>query len=150
MSLPTDTNSWIHLISTIDVVVEALNGDLDGSSALILNAVSTAARTIRPKNARKLTYIYASGTWVHGDNRTETVSDTTPVTDPVGIVGWRVGREQEVISSTILNGIVIRAGLVYGGQEGILAPMFKAAREGKVAWYGKSGGKLASIHQDDL
>lgn len=138
------------MIASIDVVIEALNGDLSGSSALILNAVSTAARTLRPKNSRRLTYIYASGTWVHGDNRTEIVSDSTPVTNPLEIVGWRVGREQEVISSSILNGIVIRAGLVYGGPEGILGMMFTAARDGKLAWYGKPGGKAASIHQDDL
>jgi hypothetical protein len=88
---------------------------------------------------------------VHGDNRTDTVSDTTPITKPVEIVGWRVDREQEVIKSQVLNGIVIRASTVYGRGEGILEPLFRTAvTDGKVAWYGRAGGKLPTIHQDDL
>lgn len=55
---PTDTNAYIKLVATLDVVVETLNGDLNGTSALVLNAVSTASRTLRPASASKITYIY--------------------------------------------------------------------------------------------
>lgn len=40
---------------------------------------------------------------------------------------------------------------MYGRGEGILEPLFRAAvTEGKVAWYGRQGGKLPTVHQDDL
>lgn len=70
---------------------------------------------------------------------------------PIEIVGWRVDREQEVIKSQVLNGIVIRAPTVYGRGQGILEPLFRAAvKDSKVAWYGRQGGKLPTVHQDDI
>lgn len=98
----------------------------------------------------KLTYIYSSGTWVHGENRRDTVTDTTPCTNPAKLVAWRVDQEQRVIKDANLNGIVIRPALLYGRSGSALAQLFKSASEGKVAWYGTPGARFALIHADDL
>ncbi|KAF4565285.1 hypothetical protein EYR36_001855 [Pleurotus pulmonarius] len=52
--------------------------------------------------------------------------------------------------STALNGIVIRLSLLYGRGGSLLAPLFKSAQEGKVAWYLAPGGRFALVHADDL
>ena len=59
-------------------------------------------------------------------------------------------QEQRVVTDANLNGIVIRPALLYGRSASLLAPLFKSASEGKVAWYGTPGGRYALIHTDDL
>lgn len=113
-------------------------------------AVTKAAQELRPHGAPKLTYIYTSGTWVHGENRNEVVTDTTPIRSPPELVAWRPEREQVVVNNKILNGIVVRPGLLYGRSGSLLAPFFQSASEGKVWYPGTPGGRFALIHADDL
>jgi nucleoside-diphosphate-sugar epimerase len=87
---------------------------------------------------------------VHGDNRSEAVTDTTPITSPVEIVAWRPAQEQRVITDTTLNGLVIRPGMLYGRSGSIFASLFKSASEGDVTWPGTPGGRYAVVHADDL
>jgi nucleoside-diphosphate-sugar epimerase len=141
----TVPDAWIELIKDIDVIIDAI-----GSSPDILTIVSKAAETTRPSHAPKVTYIYTSGTWVHGDNCTDVVTDTTPITSPLGIVAWRPAHEQLVISNTTLNGLVIRPSIVYGRDGSLFATLFKSASEGRVMWPGKPGGRYSLVHTDDL
>jgi len=97
-----------------------------------------------------VTYIYTSGTWVHGDNGNDIVTDTTPITNPIPLTAWRQAFEQLVIGDPVLNGIVIRPSLLYGKSGSLLAPLFESAAKGKVAWPGTPGGKYVTIHTDDL
>ncbi|KAF4565296.1 hypothetical protein EYR36_001866 [Pleurotus pulmonarius] len=129
---PTST-SWHHLIAKLDVVIESIGGfpDLAQASTAILQDVSASAAKLRPPGAPKLSYIYTSGTWVKGDSRTEIVSDTTPLGTPVQLTAWRIPLEQAVVTSTVLNGIVIRPALLYGRGGSLLAP-------------------FALVHADDL
>jgi nucleoside-diphosphate-sugar epimerase len=148
----TDPTPWLHLVKTLDVVIDAVGGtaDIRTLSASLLSSISTAAKDLRPPTAPKLTYIYTSGTWVHGENRKDTVSDTTPCTDPAKLVAWRLDQEQLVVTDAHLNGIVVRPALIYGRSGSLFAPLLQAASEGKVAWYGTPGGRYALIHPDDL
>ncbi|KAG5220450.1 NAD(P)-binding protein [Salix suchowensis] len=116
----------------------------------ILRGVSESASKLRPPGAPKLTYIYTSGIWIHGDNRKDVVSDTTPITKPIDLVTWRIPFEQAVIGDPNLNGFVVRPALVYGRTASILAGLFRSASEGKVAWYGTPGGRYCLVHADDL
>jgi len=149
-----DTNNpdiWLPLVSTLDVVIETIGRtEAKSSSQMLLDATVEAARKHRPSNAPKLTYICTSGVWVHGDDRQEIKSDTTPITETVEITAWRPELEQRVITNSDVNGIVIRPALVYGRSGSLLAPLFKKAYEGKVSWYGAPGGRYAAVHTDDL
>ncbi|KAK6974911.1 NAD(P)-binding protein [Favolaschia claudopus] len=102
------SDAWIPLIATLD----------------------RSAAALRPPGSPPLSYIYTSGTWVHGDSRTTTVTDTTPIVTPPKLVAWRPAIEQLVVSSTVLNGI--------------------GAAEGRVSWPGTPGGRYALVHADDL
>jgi len=148
----TNPSAWIHLIGTLDVIIDAVGGtaDIRTLSAALLSSISTAAKELRPPSSAKLTYIYTSGTWVHGENRKDVVSDTTPCTNPPELVAWRLDQEQAVINNPNLNGIVLRPALLYGRSGSLFEPLFKSASEGKVAWYGTPGGRYALIHTDDL
>ncbi|TFY67335.1 hypothetical protein EVG20_g3979 [Dentipellis fragilis] len=143
--------AWIGLISEVDVVIESLGGTTDDSvmGPAVFNAVSAAAKQ-RPAGMPKLTYIYTSGAWTHGDDRKNVVTDTTPITNPVRLVKWRPAHEQAVLNDPVLNSIIIRPAFLYGGDASLLAPLFESASEGKVKWYDTPGGRFSVIHCEDL
>ncbi|KIJ04545.1 hypothetical protein PAXINDRAFT_52935, partial [Paxillus involutus ATCC 200175] len=150
---PSNADSWVHLVPTLDVVIEALGGtaDLRNLPVSLLNTVGTAAQSSRPATAPKISYIYTSGIWVHGSSPDEFVSDTTPLQNPVPLVSWRPAVEQMVLKDERVNGIVIRPAMLYGKGASLFDPLFEAAATGgKVAWYGKPGGRFVLIHADDL
>lgn len=142
---------WIHTIKDLDVVIDcarSTTNKMSGEETCV--AVRNAAQELRPQGAPKLTYIYTSGTWVHGDNRTDVVTDTTPITSPPQRLKWRPELERYIINDKILNGFVIRPALLYGLSASLLAPFFKSASEGHVWFPGTPGGRFALIHADDL
>jgi len=144
------SDSWLSHIVTLDVIIEAITASPDGARGTF-ERVANAAAELRPNGAPLLSYIHTSGTWVHGDSRTEIVTDTTPLVRPaVQIAAWRPAVEQLVARSTAVNGIVVRPSLLYGRSASILAPLFKTASEGRVVWPGTPGGRYAVIHADDL
>ncbi|RPD60050.1 NAD(P)-binding protein [Lentinus tigrinus ALCF2SS1-7] len=146
-----DTAAYLPLVSSIDVIIDAIGGtDLKEMSNYLLSATAEAVQVHRPSHAPKLTYIYTSGTWVHGESRTEVVTDTSALTSPVELVSWRPAQEQRVISNPHLNGIVVRPALLYGRSGSLTAMLFKSAHSGEVVWYGTPGGRMALIHADDL
>jgi len=151
VSDPTNTESWRSLLATVDAVIDATGSeDTSKLSPIVFNAISEAAAAVRPPNAVRLTFIHTSGSWVHGDNRDETVTDTTPAKTDNSFVAWRIGHEQAVVTSQLLNGIVIRPSLLYGRSGSMFDPLFKQAYDGEISWYGTPGGRYALIHQDDL
>ncbi|KAF8190197.1 NAD(P)-binding protein [Mycena galopus ATCC 62051] len=144
----TDSDAWMPLIGTLDVIIETVTASPEGGRS-ILERVTNAAAS-RPPGAPLLSYIYTSGTWVHGDSRTEIVTDSTPLTRPSPLMAWRPEFEQLVVRNTTLNGIVVRPALLYGRSASLLANLFNGAAEGKVVWPGTPGGRYAVIHADDL
>jgi nucleoside-diphosphate-sugar epimerase len=144
--------TWIHLIATIDVVINALGGTDVRQLVEVAFEATRSAAAARPAGSPKLTYIFTSGTWVHGDKRNtgEIVTDTTPVTNPPELVQGRPANEQRVVKDDILNGIVIRPGYVYGKGGSYLANLFAGASQGKVRWAGWPGGRFSAVHADDL
>ncbi|EKM52493.1 uncharacterized protein PHACADRAFT_164427 [Phanerochaete carnosa HHB-10118-sp] len=152
VSQTSDLSTWLPLIASLDVIIEVVGGtaDVRELSKTLLNAVASAAQSSRPAHAPKLTYIYTSGTWVHGDDRTAIKTDTSPITAPAQHVAWRAEQEQRVVTNTVLNGIVIRPALLYGRSGSLLVPLFKGAAEGTVMWFGTPEDRYALIRVDDL
>ncbi|PPQ76381.1 hypothetical protein CVT26_015389 [Gymnopilus dilepis] len=146
----TNPSQWIEIVKDLDAVIDCVGGDVKSLGEIIFTAVREAAQTHRPQGAPKLTYIYTSGAWVHGDNRTDIVTDTTPIVKSADLVAWRPEHERQVAHDTILNGFVIRPALMYGRSASIFALFFKSAAEGKVWFPGTPGGRLAVLHTDDL
>ncbi|PPQ73735.1 hypothetical protein CVT26_011890 [Gymnopilus dilepis] len=143
-------SQWIEIVKDLDAVIDCVGGDIKSLGEVIFTAVREAAQKHRPQGAPKLTYVYTSGGWVHGDSRNDIVTDTTPITKPVDLVAWRPEHERRVAHDATLNGFVIRPAGVYGRSGSIFAPFFKSASEGKVRFPGTPGGRLAVLHTDDL
>ncbi|TCD70853.1 hypothetical protein EIP91_001161 [Steccherinum ochraceum] len=147
-----DPSKWEHIIADVDVVLEAVasNTELEKLSRTVQKAVADAAVKLRPPHAPKLTYIYTSGTWVHGEDRENIVSDTTPLTKPATLVAWRPQLEQDVLANPAWNPVIVRPALLYGRGGSLVAPLFDSALQGKAIWYGTPGARMAFIHCDDL
>ncbi|CDO75541.1 hypothetical protein BN946_scf184883.g3 [Trametes cinnabarina] len=142
---------YLPLIARVDAIIDAVGGtDLRRVSQFLLNAIASAVQKHRSPHAPKLTYVYTSGTWVHGENRDDVVGDTSPLGLTPELVAWRPAQEQRVVTNPHLNGIVIRPALLYGRSASLMAPFFRKAYEGHVEWPGTPGGRLALIHCDDL
>jgi len=148
---------FLSLIPTLDVVIEAIGGSanfrLVGPS--LLQQIGDAAKTSRPAHAPKLTYIYTSGIWVHGNDAQSYVSDTTPLASPLELVAWRPAVEQQVLQHPVLNGIVIRPSLCYGYTASLFAIAFQSAAEGRAVWFGRPGedvskARIPTVHVDDV
>lgn len=148
------------IINTVEVIIECVGGTEPWKTGPDIHQIVTAAATeLRPKHAPKLTYIYSSGTLVHGHSE-EIVTDSSPHASGSPLVAFRTEFERTVVESAVLNGIVIRPSLVYGrsgSTSGIFFDKVKVeeneltgSRKGTVQWFGKPGMRISSIHVDDL
>ncbi|CCM04668.1 uncharacterized protein FIBRA_06854 [Fibroporia radiculosa] len=147
----TDPSPWVPLVATLDLIIDAVGGaDVRTLQPALFSATVAAAQQHRPAGAPKLAYICTSGTWVHGESRTDIVTDTTPISRPVAISAWRPPFEQAITASSALDVVVIRPSLVYGRSGSILARLFRSAHQGRVRWFGTPGGRYSVVHTDDL
>lgn len=159
------------------MVIDCVGGnDISKLCASIFDAVLEEAKVSRP-NGPPLSYIYCSGTWVHGNHlegklkftpRFESqgltlrsaepygsTSDRAPVDDPMPITAWRLIHEQRALAageefSKHLTVNVVRPSLLYGKSASITGLIFATAREGEVKFAGTGRERIATIHCDDL
>ncbi|CAG7855069.1 SubName: Full=Uncharacterized protein {ECO:0000313/EMBL:CCA75650.1} [Serendipita indica DSM 11827] len=149
-----DPATWEKHLVDADVVVDCAAGDIATNARRLFQVVTSSAARIRPGNRgtySKLAYIYTSGTWVHGEERSQLRSDTSLPTPPL-LVAWRPAVEDQVVKSEIVRGIVIRPSLVYGRQGSLFSSLFAQATPSveKLEWFGTPGGSYALVHVDDL
>src|SRR4051794_32543411 len=88
-----------------EVFVHAAQSNTAADAELVASSVATFA-------AQKGFLIYTSGVWVLG-NTTGVADESSPV-NPLALVGWRAGIEQQVLAA---GGAVLRPGCVYGGEQ---------------------------------
>ncbi|KIK63258.1 hypothetical protein GYMLUDRAFT_72454 [Collybiopsis luxurians FD-317 M1] len=86
----SDPTPWVEIV--IDAVGRA--ADIKVISQSTLDAVSRATQATCPPHTPRLNYVYTSRTWIHGDNRTEVVTDTAPLRNPTELVAWLPAQEQ--------------------------------------------------------
>jgi len=105
---PADVGEWKHPLATIEAVIDAAATYNSADGVKVFNLVTEAVKTVRPAHIAKLTYVETSGACVHGKNRDEIVTDTTPTVTPNPFAAWKVVHERNLVGSTPLYGIVIR------------------------------------------
>jgi len=146
-----DLDKWKHLLANVDAVINIAPAYTPDDGVKVFHSVTEAVTAIRPAHATKLTYIETSGAWVHGDNRDEVITDTTPTAAPHPFVAWRAFHERDVVGNALLNGIVIRPVWVIGRSGSHLGNLlFPGAHAGEVVCAGTPGARYSIIHQDDL
>jgi nucleoside-diphosphate-sugar epimerase len=118
-----------------------------------LETIIAAAR--RPRTAGAATprsrfVIYTSGVWVLGPTP-EPATESAPV-NPIPHVSWRPNHEALVLGacSDQLRTMVVRPGVVYGGREGTIGDLFKAASNGLVRVVGDGNNHWPLVYDRDL
>lgn len=152
----------------IEVVVDVA-GASQGSMQFLNDVKSIGLERLESHRASgdlkapKLGFVYCSGTWIHGSNDGQLISDLDVVgssakTPPPTLLEWRVETERAVLAASgILDVAIIRPALIYGRESTIWTPFFLPVLE--AARTGHSGvvdiplapdGKPGLVHVDDV
>lgn len=147
-----DPATWASHIPDADAVISVASSNIATEGNRLFKAIETTAASLRSPGTPKLTWIFASGTWIHGDNRSVIRSDGAPldVNRMPKVASWLPALEQEFISSQVVNGIVIRPAMCYGRSGSLWAGLFEQVESGRLSWPGTPGGAYATVHIDDL
>jgi len=119
-------------------------------------AVETLLSTAkRPRTAgaaapAKRFLVYTSGLWMLG-RTPEPASEESPI-NPIALVAWRRDLEELVLGagSSQLRTAVVRPGVVYGGRNGMVGDIFKAATNGLVRVVGDGNNHWPLVYDRDL
>jgi nucleoside-diphosphate-sugar epimerase len=118
-----------------------------------LDTIIAAAR--RPRTAGASTpptrfIIYTSGIWILG-RTPEPAAEDAPI-NPIALSSFRPAHERMVLDAAgdRLRTIVVRPGVVYGGAEGTVGDIFKAASNGLVRVVGDGNNHWPLIYDRDL
>lgn len=90
---------------------------------------------------------------MHGDSKTDSLSDRSPVNRPVALSAWRPSLEQKIIASMSpsFTANIIRPGMVYGGNSSVLGhTLFASAKGGRITWFGDIDAYMPTIHKVDV
>lgn len=118
-----------------------------------LETMIAAARRPRTSGSTapaKRFIVYTSGIWVLGQTP-EPVAEDAPL-NPIPLVSSRPELEEFVLESAAdrLRTLVIRPGVVYGGGEGTVGDLFKAATNGLVRIVGDGNNHWPLVYDRDL
>lgn len=97
-------------------------------------------------------FIYTSGVWVYGSTGDSVATEDTPL-NPTPMVAWRPADENLALEGAArgVRSVVIRPGIVYGGEGGIIGGMQREAREkGVVRFVGTGDNRWPQVHVEDL
>jgi len=137
----------------VHTAFDAASGRGPAVDRVALEALIAAAR--RPRTAGATApatrfIIYTSGVWVLG-RTSEPANETTPL-NPIQLVAWRPQHEQVAAESggDRLRAIIVRPGVVYGGGNGMVGDLFKAASNGLVRVIGDGNNRWPLIYDRDL
>jgi nucleoside-diphosphate-sugar epimerase len=92
--------------------------------------------------------VFTSDVWVLGST-VQPVDETAP-TQPVAHVAWRPAHEQFVLQSTGIRPLVVRPGLVFGGDRGFIGDLFKDGTNGLVRVIGEGRNRRPAVYDRDL
>jgi nucleoside-diphosphate-sugar epimerase len=118
-----------------------------------LETIIAAAKRPRTAGATaplKRFIIYTSGVWILG-RTLEPASEDAPI-NPIAASAFRPAHEQLVLDAANehLRTICVRPGVVYGGGDGMVSDIFKAANNGLVRVVGDGNNHWPLVYDRDL
>ena len=119
--------------------------DVDRKAIETLMGLASA----RAKSA-PVSFVYTSGIWVLGSNAQPMDESAQP--NPGQLLGWRPDHEQMVLKAAgpNLRTAVIRPGIVYGGNRGIVSDLLKNALNGLIRVIGTGDNHWPLVYDRDL
>jgi nucleoside-diphosphate-sugar epimerase len=139
-----------RLAADHDVVVHAAASC--GADRQKLDEAATAALLRGAAGGRTEVFVYTSGVWVLGPTGDAWAADDWPLTSPSPAAAWRSALEPQVraASSPRLRTHVVRPGIVYGGEGGIIGGWMDEALAGRPIRIVGGLNRWPLVHQDDL
>ncbi len=113
--------------------------------------VGAMRRRASAGQARTPFFIYTSGIWVIGKAARPAKEDVA--LNPTPLVAWRPAHERLALEAGVegvLRTMVVRPGIVYGGNRGIIADLVKDATNGLVRVIGSGKQHWPCIYDHDL
>lgn len=145
----TNSESYKERLKEFDLVIHTASTNDSNAPKADEEVVRVVTEQLRDTNK---TFIYTSGTWVFG-NTEKTANEQTPLS-PIPLVAWRVDVEKKVVEAAKqgFRTIVIRPGIVYGRDGGIVGDLFERATQGEVPYATTTNrdNHWALVHVEDL
>eukprot|EP01123_Difflugia_compressa_P013203 TRINITY_DN5998_c0_g1_i1.p1 TRINITY_DN5998_c0_g1~~TRINITY_DN5998_c0_g1_i1.p1 ORF type:complete len:298 (-),score=40.93 TRINITY_DN5998_c0_g1_i1:65-958(-) len=141
-------DTYRDVLRQVSIVVDCSSGASASQNRAVLESIANT-----PGKGKKV-YIYTSGILVHGDSE-DLFLDEAQGNVPNDLA-WRVEYENEVVKSTVVHGIVIRPGFVYGyaganGGHNLGDEVFDLTKTGgKIVIVGRQDKRWSWIHVYDL
>ena len=135
-----------------DVIVHtALDGSTRGQK-IDRQAIDTllAVASSRAASGAPAAFVYTSSVWVLGDTCAPVAEDVPLM--PTPFVAWRPEHERLVLEAgrTGIRTVVVRPGIVYGGNRGIIGDLLKDAANGLVRVIGDGNNHWPCVYARDL
>ena len=147
-----DVSSFRDIAAEHDTIIHiAFEHGPEGYTAdrAVMEAILSAASAASdPRHV-----IYTSGLWVLGTVSQAPVDEDASTNQPVQRVKWRPPHERLVLDAATdsMTTSVIRPGMVYGGDGGILESFFTSADKGEsVVHVGDGNNRFCFVHREDL
>lgn len=150
------SGTFRRIAAAHDVLIHAAadRRDQSGADEAAVEAFLWAARQYeRAKDDPPRSVIYTSGVLVLGDAKGARQDEDTPIDSPADFVSWRPAIEKAVLDAgnDDVATAVIRPGMVYGGNGGLIGELFRqTVEEGAPTVTGAGENRWAPVHRGDL
>lgn len=136
-----------------EVIVHAALDRSSRRDAIDRQAIETllGAATNRSASGRSAAFVYTSDAWVLGEAAVPAAEDA--LLNPTPHVAWRHQHENVVLEAGRtgpVRTVVVRPGIVYGGNRGIIADLLKDAENGLVRVIGDGANHWSCVYARDL
>lgn len=144
----TKPETYENILKNYDIVIHTASTNDEHYADADKSVVETVLKHLQDT---KKTFVYTSGTWVLGNTGDKRADENTP-TQPIELVAWRAELEKKVqAAAKQLRTIVVRPAIVYGGNRGIVADLFKdAQKDGEARYFGNEQSRWSTVHVEDL
>ena len=139
--------TWIDVARGHDAYIHAALDKAPRTAAsdkAALEALIDLARQVGPSTP----VVYTSALWVIGPTL-QPADEATPL-HPIEMSAWRAPHEQLVLNAAGIRPIVLRAGLVFGGDRGYYGDLFKDGTNGLVRVIGEGRNRRPAVYDRDL
>ncbi|HEX8031650.1 MAG TPA: NAD-dependent epimerase/dehydratase family protein [Vicinamibacterales bacterium] len=145
--------TYVEAVKAADAVVHTALESLPRGIAKdkeALDIMLGALKQASDADGKARVFIYTSSVWILG--RTAKAAEEDASLDPLPYSEWRRAHEEQVLaaSSATLRTAVVRPGIVYGGNQGIVSDLIKDALNGLIRVVGPGKNRWSCIYQHDL
>lgn len=139
--------TWLDAARGHDAYIHAALDKAPRTAASDQAAIEAIIQVARERGDRT-PVVFTSGIWVIGPTL-QPADETTPL-NPIAISAWRAPHEQIVLRADGIRPIVVRAGLVFGGDRGYYGDLFKDGTNGLVRVIGEGRNRRPAVYDRDL